>query len=255
MTSLSRIAIVARRTADIPPIVVGFSPVVPDDDGPDVADDAPRVIQAGVSGVTLAIEYRDSRGAESRRRVTLIRLRVDAAGNNILDAFCHERRALRTFRFDRVRAIIDLDGEVHTDPTAWLVAVLGVVPPWMPDIRAPGATHRRLAGPGALFLVALSRADGQLVVDEAMEILNYMTERADLDGVETTGEDAVALAKWIPTLRPTRDQVEEAARALDLAPAIERRLLLRAAVRVMDADGVQHPAEFAMVLEARDRLG
>ena len=57
------------------------------------------------------IDYVDAAGRESRRRITLRSLHT---GNNgpILRAICHERRALRCFRIDRIECFIEPDGEV-----------------------------------------------------------------------------------------------------------------------------------------------
>lgn len=57
------------------------------------------------------IDYVDARGFETRRRVTLLKV---GAGKNgpLLSAICHERKALRHFRCDRIQDFIDLDGVV-----------------------------------------------------------------------------------------------------------------------------------------------
>src|SRR4051794_15446885 len=65
-----------------------------------------------ISGVSCIIRYIDAKGAPSERRVTCHRFE-EAKGLRYLRGFCHERSAVRTFRADRVAAVIDLHtGEI-----------------------------------------------------------------------------------------------------------------------------------------------
>jgi len=50
------------------------------------------------------IEYRDSEGNESQREIT-----VRSISGIRIKALCHSRRALRTFRADRMSIVIDME--------------------------------------------------------------------------------------------------------------------------------------------------
>src|SRR3546814_4408975 len=70
-------------------------------------------IDDDLRGITFAIEYEDSKGNGLTRRITLHDLYRDGRGHTFLQGICHERAALRCFPFDRIQAVIDMDGEVH----------------------------------------------------------------------------------------------------------------------------------------------
>ena len=78
---------------------------------------------------SFVIEYRDWEGYPTRRRITIRRVTVDVDewDNRVgmILAWCHLREDERHFRIDRIQAVIDDDGEVHTDPVRYLSAVLG----------------------------------------------------------------------------------------------------------------------------------
>ncbi|QCO07511.1 WYL domain-containing protein [Azospirillum argentinense] len=85
--------------------------------------------------MTIAIEYIDSKGAASRRRISIRKFSHDGKSMH-LQAYCLERRALRCFRVDRIRAVIDLDGEVHDDPVQFFRDELLVIEEDEPEIPA-----------------------------------------------------------------------------------------------------------------------
>jgi len=60
--------------------------------------------------VYCVIDYCDAQGQQSRRRITLLKLRRGPNAPMLL-AVCHERKAQRTFRCDRIECFITDDGE------------------------------------------------------------------------------------------------------------------------------------------------
>jgi hypothetical protein len=73
----------------------------------------------GPSKSEFTIEYVDSHGHESMRRVTFHHAVVSADDHILLYCVCHACNAYRTFRLDRIKDIIDDHGEVH-DPQVYL---------------------------------------------------------------------------------------------------------------------------------------
>lgn len=81
---------------------------------------APRLLSfdepAGMdlTGAAFGMSYRDSAGRYSRRWVTVRSIDVY---DGTLIAYCWKRRALRTFRLDRVKDVVDGAGEILSADT------------------------------------------------------------------------------------------------------------------------------------------
>ncbi|WP_158511110.1 WYL domain-containing protein [Azospirillum thiophilum] len=247
-----------------------------------VGNDKFQAIAEDAAGSTFAIDYQDSKGTLSRRRITMRELYTNGE-RTYVQAFCHERRAARSFRFDRIVEVIDLDGECH-DPRRFFTEALGLEFPTVatvssptktpaspvrfeqpaprnrvagPDVRTtdkPGMAQRRAARDGLRVLVALARADGELHPEEVEVILDYIAEQSDLCGVEMTEADRAALLPYLRRQQPGWDVLGDCLSALNTAPRIRQRLLIRYAMQLMDADGVQDPAEFELVMRIQQEL-
>lgn len=248
------------------------------------------------AGMTFAIDYRDSKGNQSRRRITMRDLYSDGA-RTYIQAYCHERGAPRAFRFDRIVDVIDVDGECHS-PRSFFVDQLGLeipddpVEPTAPkprerakpapaedrapesvplaavprlapvaapiDIRPtdkPGMAQRRSARDGIRILTALARSDGVMQDEEITVILSYITVRAEMAGIATDQTDREALTRYLKRQFPSADVLSECLLALNAAPMEEQRLLVSHAIQLMDADGVQDPAEVELVMRIQQELG
>lgn len=103
------IAVIRRRGGgpDRPPAIDGFTPVLAgaDDDAMMIAEPGADELET-VAGLVLLLHYVDAAGAASERRVTCASVR-ERNGRAYLNAFCHERAAFRSFRFDRISQAID----------------------------------------------------------------------------------------------------------------------------------------------------
>ena len=247
-----------------------------------VGSDAFQAIAEDAAGSTFAIDYLDSKGALSRRRITVREIYTNG-DRTYVQAFCHERGAARSFRFDRIAEVIDIDGECH-DPRRFFTDVLGLEfptaehvsispKPTVKPVRAdrlgppnraeklamrttdkPGMAQRRTARDGLRVLVALARADGQLHPEELEVILDYIAEQCDLCGIDMTEPDRAALLPYLKRQQPGSDVLSECLSALNAAPRIQQRLLIRFAMMLMDADGVQDPAEFDLIMRIQQEL-
>ena len=93
-------------SAPFPPAMKNAAFPLPTDDDLECEPDGSVEVEA----IFTMIDYRDAVGNETRRRITL---RGIAAGPSapILSAICHERRAIRHFRTDRIIDFIEPDGE------------------------------------------------------------------------------------------------------------------------------------------------
>lgn len=86
----------------------------------EIRDDLDEVLQpsehrgpenVSLTGLSVIIEYQDSRGSQAQRSITCRSLYI-ADSKRYVNAFCHHRQALRSFRLDRVLDVFDpLTGE------------------------------------------------------------------------------------------------------------------------------------------------
>jgi len=107
--------------------------------------------------------------------------------------------------------------------------------------------------PGFLFFPGLAHVDGLMDDADVGVMLDYAANVIQVGGGELPSDSCSVLAGWIRRLRPEREAVDSALRSL-AADAVACRTLLRFAVRLMDADGIQNPAEFDLVVAVQDVL-
>lgn len=203
------------------------------------------------------IDYVDAAGEPSRRRVTIRRIIRDA-DRLWLGAYCHERKASRSFRADRVRNFITSDGEV-IEARQFLADFLGVETtggtPAFPSAEALQESLIDHLRPAMTILVAASRSDFHVHLDEIDAILLYIEREASalvkagrlslMPSLETLD----AMKPRLDTMRPLQSDVAQALiEVLDWDTAAFRRLG-RALENVVYADGVLRDAEAQFVDE------
>jgi len=260
-----------RRVEGIPPVIannfqpLGFAVEISVDAAwIELAED--QEATSDLEGSTFAIEYRDAAKNFSRRRVTV--KHVYRNGKDlIIGCYCHERKAPRTFRYDRIVAVIDLDGVVH-DPADFFADELRmpVTKLWeecapkatKPDKLAtdekPGAAHRKIARDGLRLLIALGRADGFLHDEELEVVLQYIAAKAERAGLEMREQDCAALTGYLRRQHPSSDVLARCLGNLENESPADQKLFLRSAMALVNVDGIQHEAEFAMLLDLQQRL-
>jgi WYL domain len=230
-------------------------------------------------GVTFGIDYLDWHHNQTTRRISLRHLYRSDEQVLYLQAYCYEREAVRTFRFDRIQAIHDADGVIH-DPREFFETELHIRvgataagaladPPAArprrealparlkkPGLDKLGFAPRHAARDGLRVLIMLGRTDGRFRESElAVVVLDYIVARAAAEGIETTEDDRAALMPYLRRQHPDAEVLSECLDRLEREPSELRQLLMSSAVALMDADGIEHPAEFAMMLSLRERLG
>ncbi|WP_156521719.1 WYL domain-containing protein [Croceicoccus pelagius] len=82
---------------------IGVDQIDEDDHEADAGDES---LSSDISGLSLIIEYEDAAGKTSQRVITCRQLQV-RADKSYVQAYCHHRRAHRSFRLDRVIEIFD----------------------------------------------------------------------------------------------------------------------------------------------------
>ncbi len=318
MTLFSRLfSLFGRGLDDAPPPPPDIRVAVQADDDPEDIPGEQAIEESrsdppdlpDVAGINFAIDYLDSRGRASTRRVTLHRFRMTSKGALLLYARCHERRAERSFRVDRIQSVIDLDGEVRDcgpffsealdidldelrglaeqgkpapisttsagEPAASVAqpaqpaaidhrsgeeqgkpaAKVPSRKPRKPAASKPGFRQRAAARDGLRLVAAIGRCDGDFGAAEQLEVLNYIVAESAAQGIETRQEDRIALAGYISRQRPDQAVFERCLDEMERASLSAQQRFLRAAARVVAADGEEHPEELAILEELSSRLG
>ncbi len=253
------IALLAQQLADeilARPIPPSPKPIeLPDTD----ADSLAEYEDLGFAeGQSFIIEYLDSAGKASTRRITVFAIVAGVGGIPCLLARCHERKAQRQFRVDRIQCCIDYDGEVFADVPQFLTDNFGMAIE-LSSRSAAELRWKQIQGQirhDATLLAALSRSDGNVVDAETNAATAHLVKQAEAEGFMLDDAEIVAIHRYVGRLRPNEQAI---LRALDfLAGAGQRRIqrLLLAAAAVMDADGRRHASEVALINAiAEDLIG
>lgn len=193
--------------------------------------------------VFVVMEYESAEGELTRRRVTFRSIRMGEQ-SALLQAICHERKAVRTFRCDRIRAFIDADGEV-LPPAMFFREVLAI------DIEAAlarvkeNSRARRLLDhvrPEVTVLVAAALADGELHANEIAVICEYVKrETAALP--DFGAADHFNISDLVARLRPMRESLAEHLHQISKREPDRQQRFTKALKRVIAADGIETIAE------------
>lgn len=215
------------------------------------------------------IEYKDSNGDTTQRRVTM-RCVEERGVHQYLYAHCHERNALRMFRLDRISYLISPDGEVE-NAAAWFETTLAgceateftpsprshTTKPTKVEISTYTALKRHIA-PGIILLTAAARSDGILHPREIDRILRFAEDCAfDLrDSGKLPGEiqsdDFDKLERTVRRLRPLKTDVEEAFTIISQWPKERAKHLFDALTATARADGIVDEIEAEFIDALRD---
>lgn len=156
-------------------------------------------------GWRIWIAYADFEGARSERWIRVYRI-VSRQFNDYLVGHCELRKAIRTFRIDRILEVADRDGEVH-EPRDFFR-------PYLSDVegRSSGPDRKRgfgkalhiidQVGDDLKILAFVSESDGRMGKKEADIIMQYAALRAKDMGLDINKTDIVDLRKWLKVQNP-----------------------------------------------------
>lgn len=227
--------------------------ITDDDTDTDVLNsDTPHQVGT-LADLFVTIEYTNSGGVSSRRPVT-IKKEIDGAAPGFY-AFCHKRKSMRQFRFDRISAVITADGEVF-EPASTFWTHIGYYPATgiqtqatNPDDRQAATWAKRKFNHELVVLAALSGSDGNMHERELDAIVDYIERELEWERLSLDRQEATALRNHLKRMRITRERVEDSVNEL-LHGEGKSRLYSRqlerffsVARQVIDADGVYHTAE------------
>lgn len=192
-------------------------------------------------GRTVIIDYCDAKGDHSRRQVTVKRL-LDYGDDWAIDAWCHHRRANRTFLLSRVETMFLPDtGEVVDRPLDFLTGILHG-----PEGEAVARLEDDLT-----VLVYVARSDGQMLAKERAVIVDYVLANCGDD----LAVDANLIEAEIKKFWNGSGTFYTALRRLKDEPTERRMALFHAAEAVMLADGKRKEGEEKALRSVRKLLG
>jgi len=219
------------------------------------ADVAESEEGTAASGQTFYIDYVDTNGVATSRVITVYDIGQSNDGMPVMSCYCTLRRAPRNFRVDRVRVVADLDGIVADDPAAFLADALGMAREMADMVNTAteqyneqASRKRALTIPvqyQTRLLAALSHSDGAMLNSEVNEILKYLD--GELIDFQPDEDDHKMLELYIRRMRMTEKAIDRALREIGWMDAADQRRFLNAAIKVINADGRQHPAEIEMI--------
>jgi len=154
------------------PLAIGRAISVPERDPFDAQPPHPSDIIPAV--VDAYLVYTDRDRQQSRRTITTRGILDDPEAGWVVSAYCHVRKAGRTFRASRIDEFVDLaSGEVIPDVIGYLKEVYARSPQGVVD-----AAVKKLADEIDV-LVFFARADGRLTAREVDAIAGYVSKRAE----------------------------------------------------------------------------
>lgn len=238
---LARLAeqLVGKRVT--PSLPVGRTVELPESDDVEIGESAGSGDDREVP-LALFIAYENAKGERSQRRITVRQL-IGHPPELIL-AYCHERRAARNFRLDRIIEAMDPEtGEIY-DMTALMQMVAAG------GHRPVDLTTRRIVN----ILVFIMRCDGHAHAAEwsvIEDLLANWTMRWGGDDADL--EAALRLAQHVA---PDANDFLIGMRSFASNAEASRfgGFIARAVGAVIDADGVMQPQEFRWMVETREFL-
>jgi hypothetical protein len=243
-----------KAREDVPPapplgILLHLEPHDPDDClavPPEPDNDDLEAELGFAANQTFVIVYESADGRESVRRITVRNLSLNRENIPLLNAWCHERQALRAFRIDRVLEVITADGEVIAPPARFFVETFAMsprlaacrIPPPVSLARIrPAFTHHMMV------LAHLGRIDGDFCLDEQGIVLDHCLKLAHDGGTPATAPEEGALRRYLKTLKPKTLFLKRAMAGLERDAPDRIVSLLSAADQVIGADGTRHRDE------------
>jgi len=204
-------------------------------------------------GVSFGMEYVDAGGHVTRRWITVHGFRESTDGNHLMSAHCYLRAARRTFRLDHIRTIFDSDGVVYQPDDFFTLPGLDFGPASR-RLDGPGVRQRREGRDAIRVLVALARIDGHLHPDELEVILGYIEARCAAARIPYDSSDREALCLYIKRLHPDGPVTARSLSGILVEAETVKKEFLFYATKVMNADGIQDPAEAAFMIDLSNEI-
>lgn len=218
----------------------------------DEEEPEPETRVAEAEGQTFMIEYRDAAGAASSRRISVYSIRSDGPKKLYLVARCHERKATRTFRADRITACIDLDGVVHDDVAGYLAETFGIADFFPAGIRRDSELRTAFPLPDEInadvtLYAAMIDCDGTQKPEELVSALKACKSALPPGHAMLSRDGQVALVRHLIRRRPDLNALRRAAEEIQLSGNERMEFVFAQLVRILKADRIFNRAEAALL--------
>jgi hypothetical protein len=241
---------------EAPTIPNAPAPIVPeaDDQETTVVATLPRegpepvIDSIDLEPIFCMIDYSDAAGNGSRRRITTRRISRGPHAP-LLTAVCHERRAIRHFRCDRIVDFITHDGEVISTQKFLRTVLLVDIEAFASqqrgadDLLITARAIRDKLRPQLAILVAAARSNDEFHRNEVDAVVDYLEEEvcrleprllsghAPIDVINT-------IAPMIVSMRPSREALPGYLERMIERMSVEDFTRFEDALRaVVEADG------------------
>ncbi len=219
-------------------------------------------------GQSFVICYINAEGVKSLRRITVWALKRTPESRILLHARCAETREVMSFRADRIKYCMDMNGDVFEPPAAFLAGIFGLSVPdalllastsaapsgvWPPPDQAYCLLRQQLRNELTL-LTAMAESDGQVSLTETDAITAFVRHRAELLGIELDDPRMQKLQGLVRRLRPTGDQIRAAIDEVVSRSSKAQLEIVLACQQIMLADGHVHAEELNLLDQIRSEL-
>lgn len=219
-------------------------------------------------GQSFVICYTNAEGVKSVRRITVWALKRTPESRILLHARCAETREMMSFRADRIKYCMDVNGDVFEPPAAFLAGIFGLNVPdalllasisaapsgvWPPVDQAYWTLRQQLRHELTL-LVAMAQSDGQVSVSETGAITGFARHRAERFGIELDESCVQKFHGLVRRLRPTGDQIRAAIDDIAARPPKAQMEIIEACHEIMLADDQMHADELDLLEQIRAEL-
>jgi len=268
---LSEFLLQKAEEQPVPQLDVQFEPALPSrildvgEPHPDgsVLDESPNA-----EGQSFVICYTNADGVKSVRRITVWALKRTPESRILLHARCSETREMMSFRADRIKYCMDMNGDVFEPPAAFLAGIFSLNVPdalllastsaapsgvWPPLDQAYSTLRQQLRHELTL-LVAMAQSDGQVSVSETGAITSFARHRAERLGIELDESRVQKFHGLVRRLRPTGDQIRAAIDEIASRPPKEQMEIIEACHEIMLADDHMHADELDLLEQIRTEL-
>lgn len=205
-------------------------------------------VNAPLIGQRYAMMYADSEGRSQVRDITIRSYyQRDSEGQFYINAYCHGKKAARTFKQSKIISLIDPNtGEVFENVPEYLGKLHKVLPSAEPNFHTFISTIIC-----ELHLLAyLAACDGHYHDLEKEVLLEYSMAR--LGSIKL---DMIQLEKYVARVMPDSMCFKAALLKAKQLPKEEKFRLLRYMNKMVNADGILRDEEFLTFLEFQNEIG
>jgi len=176
---------------------------------------------------------------------------ISTHGAGVLQGYCEWRKSARTFRIDRIKCVIDADGEIHSPAGPYLRDLFSAFAVVDDAARASGIFEAFISrfAPDFMVLKIMAGIDQEVLDVEIQAIEDYAARQMIRFDDRLTTSDVKKVGQWVRRLMPESGDLEDAYISLEERPESELVMLLQAGKAVMEADGRHDPRELRLLSE------